>query len=218
MHRQKAYYCLYCGCSAHENLNFEEMTPQENKFSHVLCYSEEKHKFFINDGLHSCISNLPKKIQETASTIKCFNQHYMLVLLMKNRAVFKIAISTLQATSIFMLLFPKSVGKEESVIWEAPELSHWCRNFVTSICRSTVLMCLDSEKILTLFCNRGSVNYYLHELIFSIPSKEDILINNYFSCFLTLSIVQVCSNITFQICALYIHHKLKTSKDRKSVV
>lgn len=34
----------------------------------------------------------------------------------ENRAVFKIAISTLQATSIFMLLFPKSVGKEESVI------------------------------------------------------------------------------------------------------
>lgn len=151
MHSQKECYYLYFGCSASENLNFEDMS---SKFSHALWYFEERHEFFIYDGLHSCISNLPIKIQETASTIACFNLHYKLVLLMKNRAVFKIAIITLQATSIFMLLFPKSVGKEESVIWEAPELSHWCRNFVTSICRSTVLMCLDSEKILTLFCNR----------------------------------------------------------------
>lgn len=112
MRSQKEYCYLYFGCIASENLNFEEMS---SKFSRVLCYFEEKHEFFINDGLHSCTGNLPIKIQEAAPTIKCFNLHDKLVLT-KNRAVFKIAISTLQATSIFMLLFPKSVGKEESVI------------------------------------------------------------------------------------------------------
>lgn len=97
--------------SASENLNFEE---RSSKFSCVLCYFEENHEFFINGRLHTCTSNLPN--EKTEGLLQCFNVYIKLVLLMKNRAVFEIAESTLQATSIFMLLFPKSVGKEEPVI------------------------------------------------------------------------------------------------------
>lgn len=52
------------------------------------------------------------------------------------------AACTLQATSIFMWLFPNRVGRGKVVIWEVPALSHRCKNLVTSICSWSVFMCL----------------------------------------------------------------------------
>lgn len=113
---------------------------------------------------------------EAAPAIKCFNLCITLAPNVKNNAVFEIVLRTLQATSIFMLLFPNSVGKEEPAIWELPEISHRCRNFVTSICRSTVLMCLDKGKTnLTWFCNRESLYYH-----FELPTSMNIFQNTIF--------------------------------------
>lgn len=53
---------------------------------------------------------------EAAPTIKCLNLRITLAPKVKNNAVFEIVAHTLQATSIFMLLFPNSVGKEEAAI------------------------------------------------------------------------------------------------------
>lgn len=53
---------------------------------------------------------------EAAPAIKCFNLCITLAPNVKSNAVFQIVVRTLQATSIFMLLFPNSVGKEEPAI------------------------------------------------------------------------------------------------------
>lgn len=48
---------------------------------------------------------------------------------------------TLHATSIFILWFPKRLARGPLIL-ELPEISHRCKNLVTSICSSIVLMYL----------------------------------------------------------------------------